>query len=581
MLDPRAIVRWLYVGRVSVAAAILLAAVSSWRQASADDTLVATLAFAVAGLVTAASSFHTEVRRRAVGLPFLAAQVLCDLLVVTAVVHVTGGASSPFTALFILVIAAAALLLPPGAAMVAAVLADALYAMDAVWLRPGDAGIAVWLQVGVFGAVAVASGWIAAELRRAGDGRAWLAAELRQTRFEAADILRNIGSGIITVDATGRLLFANPAAESLLGRAIGERRGQPVLDELAAVSPELAAALRHAASDGLRTTRAEGEIVRDGQTLTIGVTTTTVEAQGGDDGARREAAGTAIFSDITAHKRLAALHLRAARLEAVAELSASLAHEIKNPLAAVRSAVEQLGRLAAAAVRGPLDEDTAEDVRTLAALTTRESDRLSRLLSEFLDFARARVTRVERVDLSAIARDAAMLAGAHPDRRPGTRLELELPATPVLADGDDELLRRAAFNLVLNAVQAAPGRVRVETHVPDAAELPPGLAFAHGAVALHVVDDGPGIPAAELDRVFDPFFTTKPGGSGLGLAVVQRAVEAHRGVVIVDGACAPAGVPGGGTRFTILLPRAASTAPTLAAGRPYLPTPPSAPLAVA
>jgi signal transduction histidine kinase len=141
-------------------------------------------------------------------------------------------------------------------------------------------------------------------------------------------------------------------------------------------------------------------------------------------------------------------------------------------------------------------------------------------------------------------------------------------------DGDEELLHRALFNLVLNAGQASPpgGRVRVEAQLPDAEELPGGLAFEHGAVAVHVSDDGAGIAPELLDRLFDPFFTTKAGGSGLGLAVVQRAVDAHRGVVLVEAGAAAGG--SGGARFTLLLPRAAaSVAPALQRSAAYLPTP--------
>jgi two-component system sensor histidine kinase PilS (NtrC family) len=135
------------------------------------------------------------------------------------------------------------------------------------------------------------------------------------------------------------------------------------------------------------------------------------------------------------------------------------------------------------------------------------------------------------------------------------------PAEPLMVEGDEDLLHRVVFNLTLNAAQAAPvgGRVRVEV-APAASDAPlAGVAGIVGganapagqsAVVLTVTDDGPGIAAEVRDTLFDPFITTRPGGSGLGLPVVHRAVEAHRGVVFVD--TSPRG-----TRFTVLLPRRA------------------------
>jgi len=235
------------------------------------------------------------------------------------------------------------------------------------------------------------------------------------------------------------------------------------------------------------------------------------------------------------------LHLRAERLEAVAELSASMAHEIKNPLASIRSAVEQI----AASPR------TTNDERLLATLVQRESDRLARLLSGFLDFARVDVPRVRRLDLLDVVRNAADLAAAHPGRAEGVRVDYTALHGSLDVDGDEDMLHRAFFNLVLNALQASPPAsvVRIEA----AALLPHQLAdrapaLDHGAAAVRVIDRGSGIPPESRSRLFHPFFTTKQGGSGLGLALVHRAVEAHHGVVIVDSDSA-------GSRFTVLLPR--------------------------
>ena len=116
-------------------------------------------------------------------------------------------------------------------------------------------------------------------------------------------------------------------------------------------------------------------------------------------------------------------------------------------------------------------------------------------------------------------------------------------------EADADLLHRAVFNLLLNAVQASPpnGEIRVEVSAATPQQIGSAKAFHLGALALSVSDDGPGIPLAIRDRLFDPFFTTKPGGSGLGLAVVHRAIDAHLGLVLLDSGA-------GGTRFTIVLP---------------------------
>ncbi len=544
MLDPTQVLRWVWVGRVAMGVAILVAAVFVWERARPVDTLVATLAFAGSVLATVASAMYREIYRRPTGRGFVLVQCGVDLLLVTAVVHVTGGWSSQFAALYILVIAVAALLLPFRDGLLVAVAASALYAADVLWFRMAAPQLAIWVQLAVFAVVSLGSGVIAARLREAGAGRDALAAQLVKVQLEAADILRSIQSGIITVDATGHLLYANPAASDLLGVRLRELVGRPVLGTLARVAPPLAEVLERTARDGERRSRAEGVIHRDGRTVQVGVTTTFADR----DGAGRTA--TAIFQDISDSKRLQALHVRTERLQAVAELSASLAHEIKNPLASIRSATEQLAR------RHARRADGDEDETALFALTVREADRLSRLLSEFLDFARTRAAQLTPVNVAAVARSAVALVTQHPDRHAGVTVSLEATDDACEVAGDDDLLHRAVFNLVLNAVQAVGASGTVRVTVAAARDS----ALDGDAVAVHVADDGPGIASAVRDRLFEPFVTDKPGGSGLGLAIVHRAAEAHRGVVLVDA------LPRG-TRFTLLIPRSQpgdATAPAVA-----------------
>ncbi|MEO7996001.1 MAG: PAS domain S-box protein, partial [Gemmatimonadaceae bacterium] len=332
--------RWVWLGRAVLACASLVAAVFVWDRAEPVDTLVATLAFACALLATVASAMYAEVYRRPIGRVFYALQCLVDLLVVTAIVHITGGWSSQFAALYILVIATAALMLPFRDGLTVAAGACVLYAVDVLWLRTGVTHIGVSVQLSVFVIVALGSGFIAARLRQAGVGRDALAAQLVKVQLEAADILRTIRSGIISVDKEGRLLYANPAATELLGMHLRSLVGRPVLQALGDVSPQLADILERTVHAGVRTTRAEGVIRRDGKDIPIGVTTTIADVAQGTSGTT----ATAIFQDISDTKRLQAMHVRNERLEAVAELSASLAHEIKNPLASIRSATEQLAR---------------------------------------------------------------------------------------------------------------------------------------------------------------------------------------------------------------------------------------------
>jgi two-component system sensor histidine kinase PilS (NtrC family) len=537
VLDPRRLIRWMYVGRLSIASSIYVAATFTWFQADPATTFVATATLVAATLITAVSGFWTEVNRKPLTKGFLYGQLVVDLLVVTSVVHVTTlpGAGSQFAALYILVNAAAALMLPITGALLIAALGLVMYAFDAIAVS--GFSNATSLQLFVFSIVALSTVYISARLQQAGQGRQQLVAELTRVRLREKDILANIKSGIVTVDGAGTLLFANPSASELLGIDLEPLIGSPIVSVVRAVSPVLADSFDHAMRDHTNASRAEGEIIRADRTFPCGVTTTS----GAEDDTGAGPSTTAIFQDISDQKHLEQLNLRAQRLEAVAELSASLAHEIKNPLASIRSAVEQLSARPVA----------TSDEKTLGNLIVRESDRLSRLLSEFLDFARVRVTRRERVDVAAVVRGAAALVGTHPARIDAVKLEVDVPLMQLMVLGDDDLLHRAVFNLALNAVQASrPNEcVRLVAAIAAPGQLPRGVPFPHGAVAVQVIDEGPGIPAQVQDRLFEPFTTTKTGGSGLGLAIAHRAIEAHRGVMLVD-------TNERGTRFTVLLPLA-------------------------
>ena len=528
------LLRLVYLGRMCLASAIYVTAAFKVRVAAPLDILVTSFMLVAATAVTGASYWRTHFRHRAPNPTFLYLQALFDAILITAVVHMTGGADSDLASLYVILIAVTALLMPPANAGLVTLFAGLLYFADVFWGHQASVSAGVWLQLGVFVLVAVVTAYVSSRVNIMGAEREALAAEVRQVQLEADDVLRNIRTGVITVDADGRLLYANPASEEILGFKAREWLGRSVMPEFARLAPEFWAAVTSTARRGVRLMRVEAKVHRPDRTFPIGVTTTTLD---GPSGTRPRV--SAIFTDISDSKRLEELHLRAQRLEAVAELSSSLAHEIKNPLASIRSSVEQLAR----------SSRSNQDEKFLANLIVRESDRLSRLLSEFLDFSRVRVTECRPMDLHVVAEAAIRLVRQHPDCGKGVTITLEGGATPM--EGDEDLLHRVVSNLVLNAVQAAGGKasVTVRTGSAHPTELPGGAGIEK-PVALSVSDNGPGIPAEVQGRLFEPFATGRKGGTGLGLAIVQRAVEAHRGLVIVDTKA------GSGTTFTVYFPAA-------------------------
>jgi two-component system sensor histidine kinase PilS (NtrC family) len=550
-MDPRRLLRWIYTGRMTLASAMFVAAVVRWTTVDERTTLLASLSFVMCTVVTTISAGYTSLNRNRPGRTFLYLQFINDLLLVTVFVHLTGpagveaGGPTAFSALYIPVIAMAALLLPEWSSLLVAALGIVLYFTD-IWLfqRLLLEEELFYLQLGLFAVVALSTAAVSERLRRGTQGTLQLASHLEQVRLRAEDILGNIHSGVITIDRAGRLVYANPMAERLLDVSMASFANQEVLSHIRAEAPALSEALERSITERLRTNRAEGTVVVGGREFPIGVTTTYMEDPDGNLSA------TAIFQDISDSKRIESLRIRAERLEGIAELSASLAHEIKNPLASIRSSVEQLGRM----------PHPGEDERTLASLVLRESDRLARLLTEFIDFARVRVARRDSVNVADLVRGAAGLVAAHPDCKDGVRIECVIPpGKPIVLTGDEDMLHRAVFNLALNAVQASPPNSTVTVEISD--EAREGVArdsrFAAGAVEIRVCDQGSGVPDEIRDRLFSPFTTTKPQGSGLGLAVVQRAVEAHKGLVLLDS-------DRNGTRVTVLLPRAAAKVPAFA-----------------
>jgi signal transduction histidine kinase len=237
--------------------------------------------------------------------------------------------------------------------------------------------------------------------------------------------------------------------------------------------------------------------------------------------------------------------LRAEQLAAVGQLAAGLAHELRNPLMAMKILVQS------AAERG---EPAGLAGRDLAVLEE-EITRLERSVQTFLDFARPPRPEKRAVEVRHVLEQTAGLVARRAERQ-GVRLEWDLPAAPAVLEADVGQLRQVLLNLLLNALEAVPGggTVRVEAAGPEG---PGGEAVADRDLefTIRVADTGCGLPADLGERIFEPFVSTKETGLGLGLSICKRIVEAHGGDLTA------ANRPGGGAVFTVRLPLVATAAP--------------------
>lgn len=231
-------------------------------------------------------------------------------------------------------------------------------------------------------------------------------------------------------------------------------------------------------------------------------------------------------ADLAAHLRAIRAELdQAQRLSDLGRLAAGLAHEIRNPLGAIRGAIELL----------PVPKDDPEADR-LRHVVLREVDRINDLVTQMLTLARPQAPQRTPVRLRSLIHDVARLAGE--DRRLGrTTLAVEVPEE-LEATADAGQIRQVLWNLVKNAAQAAPeAAVRIRA------------AAVEGGVEIHVDDAGPGVPEEDRERVFELFFSTRPYGVGVGLATCRQIVLAHGGRIWVE----PSDL--GGASFRVFLPR--------------------------
>ena len=489
---------------------------------------------------------------------FAVANIATDIGIVSALVHLSGGSDSPFSFLYVLVALYGAVLFERTGAMMCAIASALMYGVVLLaeqrgWVAsrnigvpdPGPVLVSMWIVNGG-GVVLVAAlaGYLSAELRRTGAALEQRTSDLSRLQTLHQRTVESLMSGLLTTDLTGRITSFNPEAERITCRTQSEAIGVDVNEVLPGIRD---LAIVGAESGEIHRSRARMPFRAPGQQLRhFGVAAYVLR-----DGDCGQEGYVVIFQDVTDVVEMEACLLRSERLAAIGQLSASIAHEIRNPLAAISGSIEMLQSQRSGS-------DDLGDPKPLMRIVLREVDRLDHLITDFLQYARPGPSSLEPIPLSGAVADVMKMFESARSETIETQIAIEEDLA-VMADAAQ--LRQIIWNLVINAAQAMPegGRIEICACVVEKKESQGvsvgGRRVAEGEAKTHwvdivVTDDGVGIPPDKVERVFDPFFTTKPGGSGLGLATVHRIVEDHGGFVRMESTL------GEGTTLRIRLPRA-------------------------
>jgi two-component system, NtrC family, sensor histidine kinase PilS len=480
----------------------------------------------------------------------LAIQIAGDLLVETLLVYFTGALDSPFSFLYLVSIITASMLLyrrgglftASGAVILYGALGDLiLYGFiplpEQSWFvfTPWTTSrlyLNLATNVAGFYATALLTSYLSEKLQKTSEELDVNRQNLAALRALNQNVVESIPSGLITLSPEGIVSFINPAGCQILHIDVDAGIGQPIA-QLGFVSDEDWTHVRRELVTGA-VVRKEELFQVDGEARTLGYAVTPLNTLEGT------ASGyTLIFQDLTDMKRLEAELRLKDRMAAVGELSAGIAHEIRNPLAAIAGSVQVLKKSNA----------LSPQEQRLMSIILKESERLNKSIADFLRFVRPQDKRTTEFDIAVSLSETLDLLANSPELRPDHHIERQISPPSFTLVGDADQIRQVFWNLSRNAVQAMPlgGVLRVSTEV--SADI----------YRIRFSDNGRGMTETDQRRLFQPFRTNFPSGTGLGMAISYRIVQEHGGEIDVRSR------QGMGTMITVSLPRRA--AQTVASSR--------------
>jgi len=527
---------WLILGRV--AAALFLFCVRAlwihgsnaqgWAEMLPPLFLVCglTVLYALARILSKAIVFQARL------------QFVIDIILVTWLVWTTDVIHSPYIAVYIVVIAISSLFLGPRDAIVISVgcavafTASALAVLGGVSHPPTrallDSGRAQTLQyIGFFDIAFLVVGLLSARLaerQSRSDVRLKAAKQsLATLRALHERIVESIRSGLVTTDLQGRIYSFNAAAEEITGYDEADVRGQDASIFFGEIKGIIADSMDMARLAEASPRFEANCLTADGLRLRLGFSISPLFSENGDT------TGMVItFQDLTHIRALEETSRRQDRLAAIGRMAASIAHEIRNPLAAMRGSIQMLRA----------DMEGGSSQTELMEIILRESDRLNRIISDFLSYARPRSIIQSKVDVGELLRQTFTLLRHSAEISESQIIEEEVPASPVLINADSEQLRQVFWNLARNALQAMPtgGTLRATVQRQS-----------HNRLRIAFSDTGRGMSPDLVEHLFEPFSSTT-GGTGLGLSIVYQIIRDHGGTINVRSQ------EGQGTTITIELP---------------------------
>ncbi|MGI8467300.1 MAG: ATP-binding protein [Pyrinomonadaceae bacterium] len=463
-------------------------------------------------------------------------QFLLDAVLITWLVWRTGDLTSPYITLYIVLISITSIFLGLRGTLLTAVLCVILFtglailiAVGAIYSFSNTPETSKTIQIMTFHNVAfLVVGLLAARLS---DGHA-SGEQLKETTQTLANlralherIVESIRSGLMTTDLEGTIYTFNAAAEEITGYKSAEMIDKTAFSLLGNIEYSITPSLEPTET-GTHPLRFETSLTTpDGFIVHVGYSVSPLFSE------NSETTGLIItFQDLTEIRSMEESVRRKDRLAAVGRVAAGLAHEIRNPLGAMRGAIQVL--------QTNTPPESAQS--SLMEIILRESDRLNKIITNFLTYARPRVANFTKIDAREAISDTFTLLRHSPDVTENHVLEYDLPEKPVIISADPTQLKQIFWNLARNSIQAMPNggklKVNLET-LPDK------------RVKIIFEDTGCGMSANQVERLFEPFSDSTTGGTGLGLSIVYQIVRDHGGTINVRS------LEDGGTTITIeLLP---------------------------